>query len=133
MKTSTIFQQGINNAVFERRRSQRLRKAVQTELRVQGGETPMRAETADISMGGCYIEMAVTLEAGTPLNVVLWLGHKKLSVDGKVVTRHPQFGNGIEFGRMTEVSRRLLQAFLDSAEVVSTDCEVRAIPEGLIV
>jgi c-di-GMP-binding flagellar brake protein YcgR len=133
MRTVTNYQESLHRAAFERRRFQRLKRAVQTELRVQGSESPIRAETADISAGGCYIEMGVTLDLGTPLKLVLWLGHKKLQLDAKIVTRHPQFGNGIEFGKMSETSKHLLQAFLDNAEVRSGDCEVRPIPEGLIV
>ncbi len=133
MITADVLQNSVNAATFERRRFQRLRRAVQTELRMQGSKMPIRAETTDISMGGCYIEMAVTIEIGTALNLVLWLGHKKLMIDGVVVTRHSHFGNGIEFGKMAEDARRKLQAFIDSADVVPKETEVTGFVEGLIV
>lgn len=133
MITPSVYQTSLKKAAFERRRFQRLKRSVQTELRAQGSETPVRTETVDISMGGCYIEMALTFEVGTLLKLVLWLGHKKLSVDAKVVTRHPQFGNGIEFGKMPEVSLNLLKTFLENAEVAPQDCDVSAIAQGLIV
>jgi len=39
----------------------------------------IRAEMADIGWCGCCVEMALTLSAGTSLNIVLWLGPEKRS------------------------------------------------------
>ncbi len=97
----------------DRRQFRRWHIAVQAELRVQGNEVPIRGQTTDIGTGGCYIEMVVTLDVGTQLNVVLWLGHEKLVIDGRVVTRHPQFGNGIQFTDVSVDSRQRLQRFLE--------------------
>jgi c-di-GMP-binding flagellar brake protein YcgR len=133
MITASAFQDCVHAAALERRRFQRLKKAVQAELRVAGSEAPIRTETADVSAGGCYIEMALTLEIGTLMTLVLWLGHKKLVLDGKVVTRHMHFGNGIEFGKMSAESRNLLLYFLESEDEQPKDCEVSKFGEGLIV
>jgi c-di-GMP-binding flagellar brake protein YcgR len=116
MITARVFQDCIASAVFERRRFQRLPIAMQAELRVRGTELPIRVETADISAGGCYVEMAVTVDVGTALDVVLWLGHEKLVVRGRVVTRHPHFGNGIEFVGVSPDDRQKLQLFLDAKD-----------------
>ncbi len=62
MVTAMVFQDCVASAPCERRQFQRLHISVRTELRVQGNEMPIRVETADISMGGCYVEMAVTLD-----------------------------------------------------------------------
>jgi len=133
MITATFVPDCVYGAALDRRKSHRLKRAVQAELRPQGSTTPIRVETADISAGGCYVEMAVTLELGSPLNLILWLGHRKLDLAGQVVTRHPQFGNGIAFKHLSDDSRIRLQAFLDSEEIAANDCMVSAIPEGLIV
>lgn|SRR5579871_2096966 len=133
MITASVFQDCVQAASLERRRFQRLKRAVQAELRVAGSETPIRAETADLSAGGCYIEMAMTLETGTLMTLALWLGHKKMVIDGKVVTRHMHFGNGIEFGKMSVESRNRLLHFLESEDEQSNDCEVSKFGEGLIV
>lgn len=133
MITASVFQDCVQAAALERRRFQRLKKAVQAELRLAGSETPIRAETADVSAGGCYIEMALTLEIGTLMTLVLWLGHKKLVLDAKVVTRHMHFGNGIEFGKMSVESRNRLLHFLESEDEQSSDCVVSKFGEGLIV
>ena len=76
----------------------------------------MRSKTTDMSVGGCYVEMAATLEPGTSLDVVLWLEHEKLALQGRVVTKHPHFGNGIEFISISPETEGRLQCFLRKAE-----------------
>src|SRR5690348_2163287 len=77
----------------ERRRYPRRTTAIQLELRPGGSTAPIHAETTDICAIGCYVEMSITLEAGSSVSMVLWLGEEKLIAEGKVITRHPQFGN----------------------------------------
>lgn len=61
----------VPNAFCERRQFRRLPVAVEIELRVKANPVPIRAKTADISLGGCYVEMALTLSVDTPLKIVL--------------------------------------------------------------
>src|SRR5690242_3505318 len=100
----------------ERRLSQRLTVAAQIELRIKGSSVPIRSKTTDLSVGGWYIEMAVTLEPGTPLDVVLWLEHERLVLQGRIVTKHPRFGDGIEFICVSPEAETCLQRFLEKAE-----------------
>jgi c-di-GMP-binding flagellar brake protein YcgR len=100
----------------ERRLFQRLTVALQIELRVKGDSVPIRLQTTDISVGGCYVEMAVTLDPGIELDVFLWLEHEKLSLKGRVATKHPHFGNGIEFIALSPGSEARIQRFLEQAE-----------------
>lgn len=111
-------------SALERRSFPRVPIAVQVELTVAGNPAPIRLATSDLSAGGCYVQMALTLEVGTRLNVVLWLGKEKLSLEGKVVTRHPQFGNGIEFTGVSCNIRAYLQRFLDQAVATSGSSRV---------
>jgi PilZ domain-containing protein len=68
-----------------------------------------RFETADVSESGCYVHMSITLELGARVSIVLWLGDEKVCGTGRVVTRHPQFGNGIELELAQEGRDRLRQ------------------------
>jgi c-di-GMP-binding flagellar brake protein YcgR len=111
----SVYQDCINSAVLERRQFQRLPVALQIELRVQGDSVPLRLQTSDVSAGGCYLEMMFTYEVGTLLDINLWLGHQRLSVRGRVVTRHPQFGNGVEFHDLSDVAKDRLQQLLEFA------------------
>ncbi len=97
------------------RLGKRVAISIQIELRENGSDVPIRAQTTDISVGGCYIQMGLTLPVGTALNLVLWLDSEKLAAKGKVVTCHPQFGNGIEFIDIAPDSRMKLKKFLDEA------------------
>jgi c-di-GMP-binding flagellar brake protein YcgR len=133
MNTANLLQNSIEPTTIERRRFHRLKRAVQTELRAEAIETPMRTETADLSAGGCYIETVFTLEIGTFVTLALWLGHKKLVLNGKVVTRHKQFGNGIEFGKMSSEARTLLLTFIEDPNQGADDRVVANFGEGLIV
>jgi len=99
----------------DRRKSMRVKAAVQLELRVQDSEVPIRLQTADISMGGFYVEMSVTLPIGTRVKATLWLGEKKVIGTGIVVTCHPQFGNGVELTAVSAQDQVVLATFLDAA------------------
>jgi hypothetical protein len=83
------------------------------ELRVEDSESPIRGATADLSLGGCYIETMFPFAIGTVLEL-------KLQVDGtlqvlaKVVTSDPQVGNGMEFTKMLPEDIEKLRAFLEA-------------------
>jgi len=103
----------------ERRRFRRLKASVQAELRVEGKDIPIRTETSDLSEGGCYIEMPITIESGARLHVVLWLDQERVGMEARVVTCHPQFGNGIEFTAMPADCRDKLRRYLDMAQLAA--------------
>jgi hypothetical protein len=98
----------------ERRKYPRRTAAIQIELRYEGSTAPIRTETSDICASGCYVQMSITLAIGSQLSVALWLGEWKLTAKGIVITLHPQFGNGIEFIRMSQENREKLERYLQS-------------------
>lgn len=115
IKAQTLSRQ-LNASQEERRRYPRVRTSCQVALRPEGMDVPMRLETTDISLGGCYVEMGLTLEVGTKLDILLWLRDQKVITKGVVVTRHSQFGNGIEFMGMSSENQNMLRRFLESLE-----------------
>jgi c-di-GMP-binding flagellar brake protein YcgR len=60
----------------ERRQHTRTKVAVEAKLHLEGGRAPLRVKTADLSLGGLYVEMMFTLETGTKLKIVLWMAHR---------------------------------------------------------
>jgi c-di-GMP-binding flagellar brake protein YcgR len=98
----------------ERRRHLRQKVAVEVRLQLEKHATPLRAQTADISLGGCYVEMMFTLEVGTKVKLTLWLQDAKLDVEGTVVTRDLQVGNGIQFTGINPEDSARLKQFLSS-------------------
>jgi len=98
----------------ERRRYPRHSVQVQIELRQEGSEVPLRMETSDLSRGGCYIQLMMPLPVATYVNATLWIGDSPVRVRGRVVTRHPQFGNGIMFLEFQGNGEQLLARYLDA-------------------
>jgi len=98
----------------DRRQHPRYTVQVQIEIRQEGSDVPMRLETTDLSRGGCYIQLISALPLGARMQVTLWLGGYPVVIQGRVVTRHPQFGNGIMFvdfeGEGDQLLNRYLQA-----------------------
>jgi hypothetical protein len=98
----------------DRRRHPRYTVQVQVELRQDGSDVPMRLETTDLSLGGCYIQLMIPLSVGIRLQDTLWLDGYPIVIRGLVVTRHPQFGNGIMFVEIEGQGEQLLHRYLDA-------------------
>jgi len=98
----------------ERRQHPRIEVALQVEVQLQSSDVPMRTQTTDISLGGCYVEMPSTLEVGTIVDMRLWLGGQEVHARGVVVTCHPRFGNGIKFTSMSFEDENRLSCYLDA-------------------
>jgi len=84
-------------APLERRRCPRYTVHVQIEIRQERNDIPMRLETTDLSRSGCYVQLLIPLSVGLKVQATLWLDGGRVVVRGRVITRHPQFGNGIMF------------------------------------
>jgi hypothetical protein len=97
----------------EKRGHTRVKVSVPLELTPAGSETPLRMETADLSVRGCYIEMLFTLPVGTQVKANLQVGGSMILTTGKVVTRDQNVGNGIEFTNMTVEDSAKLRQFIE--------------------
>jgi hypothetical protein len=99
----------------ERREHPRLKCMNSVHLRPEGGGAPIWGKVADLSAGGCFVEMPIPLKRGTRLSIELWLSdEKRLSLQGKVVNSRPGFGIGIQFGKATQQDAEELRRFLKS-------------------
>ena len=105
----------------ERRKYPRTKAAIPIEFKPEGASVASHAETADLSLVGCYIEMSFTLPVGTMLDLVLWVEDERLAAKGIVVTHHPQFGNGIEFLNMSQENQAKLTHLLKIREAQSEE------------
>jgi hypothetical protein len=81
----------------DRRSDPRLAVKAQLELRQEGDDIPIRTETVDLSRGACHVQLSLTLGLGTYVQGRLWLDGAQVQFRGRVVTSHPQFGNGMMF------------------------------------
>ncbi len=100
----------------EKRNHPRLKVRVPVELRPEETETPIRGETADLSLGGFYIEMMFTLDIGTQVDITLQVGDSTLLAAGEVAACDRTVGNGVRFTSMLPEDREELERFLQAVE-----------------
>jgi hypothetical protein len=102
----------------EHRQHQRVPCKLGAELYMQGSEAPVWVDVADISVGGCFVEMPSLSTDVDRLKMIVWANDIKLAVQGAVVSRSPGFGVSIKFTEITEEVRQHLQRFVQSRLVV---------------
>ena len=105
----------------ERRKFPRIKATIPLEFKPEGATVASRAETADLSISGCYIELSFTMPVGTKLDMVLWVEDERVPTKGVVVTHHPQFGNGITFAEMSSDGEGKLANFLKKCEAAAKE------------
>ncbi len=84
------------------------------EVRKQGVDARVWGTLADISLGGCYLEMMTPFPAETVVDLALAVGDRQLKAGGVVRTSHAGCGMGVQFTEMGEEDRALLQRLLSS-------------------
>lgn len=109
----------------DRRRFPRFECKASVEVRLSSG-SPVRGNLADLSLGGCYIEMMIPLPVSTPLDLVIWLESGKLATPGLVTSSHAGFGVGVKFIGMGKPERQLLEQYLAQQAAVSRPAAGRA-------
>jgi hypothetical protein len=104
----------------DRRTSSRMKCASSVEVYPTGQTAPIRTRTADLSLGGCFLEMPNPLPKGTQVKIALWIADFKLWANAEVVTSTPGFGIGLKFTEITEQDRNQLKQFLESMVRIRT-------------
>jgi len=117
MNSTADHQASVSATSVERRTHPRFTVQVQIELREDSKDVPIRTETSDLSRGGCYVQLNVTLSLGTYVNGRLWLNDEPVVFRGRVVTCHPQFGNGIMFLHFDGYGDQLLTRYLEGVTI----------------
>jgi len=96
----------------ERRRAPRIRCAGTGQIRQRGVAFPVWAKLADLSSGGCYVEMVFTMSRGSEVDLKVTIGTRNFEAKGKVVTSHPGVGVGIKFTEVTQEHQKVLLEIL---------------------
>jgi CheY-like chemotaxis protein len=81
----------------ERRAQSRYRLNAGVSVSDQRSAVPNWCNIADISQGGCYIEMVMPFPKGTVLNLEVRAGSMRLRTRGKVLSSLPGKGMGVQF------------------------------------
>ncbi len=96
------------------RRHARLKWSSSVQLNANG-EPPVWSKAADLSEGGCFVEMMIPVKSGTRLKISLWLKDDKVVAEGIVVHSRPAYGVGIQF---TEMSPRDAERLRESLKTL---------------
>ena len=95
----------------DRRRSPRIKCSLSVELH-RDGEPVIWGKASDISLGGCFVEMAIPLKTETQLTIAIWLGQTKLRLPAQVASTSPGFGIGIRFNSVSAEATAFLEQHL---------------------
>jgi PilZ domain len=95
----------------ERRQFPRRICAIEAQLTADGYSVGIPVKIADISLGGCYIEMFSPLPRNNLLELSLKLDQSTLHISGKVRSSQTGFGMGIAFTSMSPEDFEKLKKF----------------------
>lgn len=98
-----------------RRAERRKQRRFQADLPVEVRSTqaaPIRAEIADISLSGCYVNTLFPVPVDSVVSIVFWLGDDKVTAKGKVRSSILGVGCGIEFVDLSPAVHQRLEEFL---------------------
>jgi hypothetical protein len=97
--------------VVEQRKHPRFKCHNSVELHTQDGAS-FWATISDLSLGGCYVEMAIPLPPGTKLKMGIWIGETKCWADCEVAYSTAGLGTGVMFNRISELDLERIRQFL---------------------
>jgi len=95
----------------ERRQFPRRICAIEAQLTAEGYSVGIPVKIADISLGGCYIEMFSPLPRNSLLELTLKVDASTLHISGKVRSSQTGFGMGIAFTSMSPEDFEKLKTF----------------------
>jgi PilZ domain len=104
-----VFQPGS----VERRRAVRFRCQNSVEVHLDQGPS-FWGTVADLSVGGCYVEMPLPLQPGTTLKVGIWFGESKAWAQAQVAHRTPGLGVGLRFTEISDQDLTQIRRFLEN-------------------
>jgi len=95
-------------------------------------DPPVRCKLTDLSLGGCYLEIASPFPPRTRIVLSTKAGKHELRVEGVIRVMHPEMGMGVEFTQTTAQQRDHVERFIKTL-TTSGDLlpELLVEPEGL--
>jgi hypothetical protein len=97
----------------DNRKHTRYRCQNSIEIHVQEGAS-FWGSVADLSLGGCYVEIPIPLELGKRLKVGIWFGQTKVWADARVAHRTPGMGVGLVFTQISDQDIDQIRRYLES-------------------
>ena len=95
-------------------------------------DPPVGCKLTDLSLGGCYLEIASPFPPRTKIVLSMRAGKLELRVEGVVRVMHPEIGMGVQFTRTTLEQRnhveRFIHTLMNAGDLLP---ELSVEPEGL--
>jgi hypothetical protein len=102
----------------DNRKHTRYRCQNSIEIHVQEGAS-FWGSVADLSLGGCYVEIPIPLELGKRLKVGIWFGQTKVWAEARVAHRTPGMGVGLMFTQISDQDLDQIRRFLASLSPIA--------------
>lgn len=103
----------------ERRRAPRYGINADTEVEEPETEAKVSGRTADLGLGGCYVDALTTFPAGTNVRVRISRGGHTFEANARVLYGKPGMGMGISFLEMGETEKALLERWIQELSTTS--------------
>jgi len=113
--------------LVEKRKHPRFRCQNSVEIHIDNGASYW-GTVADLSLGGCYVEMPIPLQLGTKLKVGIWIAQAKVAAQGEVAHRTPGLGVGIRFKQISDQDLEVIHLFLGQLAPFARKPFLRTIP-----
>ncbi len=97
-----------------RRSAHRCMAQLSVEVRAQG-KAPIWSSTANVSEGGCFVQVLNGLPLFTRVEVALWYGLERSWLEGMVVSSTAGSGIGIKFLSVPDSARQIIRDVIDAA------------------
>lgn len=95
-------------------------------------DPPVHCKLSDLSLGGCYLEIASPFPVHTRIVLSMRISELELRVEGVVRVMHPDVGMGVEFSQKTSEQRSHVEKFIHSLMSAGSALpELMVEPEGL--
>ncbi len=95
-------------------------------------DPPVRCKLTDLSLGGCYLEIASPFPVRTRIVLSMKVGEMELRAEGAVRVMHPDTGMGVAFKQTTPEQRihveKFIQTLMNAGNLMP---ELLVEPEGL--
>jgi hypothetical protein len=101
--------------VVERRRSLRFPFTVAAEVTESRSQTRVAGRTADIGVGGCYVDTMAPFPTGAIVRVRLNRESRQVDAIAQVVVAHPSMGMGLAFTEINPEHEEALRAWVAEA------------------
>jgi hypothetical protein len=95
----------------DNRKHTRYRCQNSIEIHVQEGAS-FWGSVADLSLGGCYVEIPIPLELGKRLKLGIWFGQTKVWADARVAHSSPGMGVGLVFTQISDRDVDQIRSYL---------------------